>query len=490
MDIRNNKIIVNKKAFTLIEVLVWISISTMLMISIWLLITGWIKNITEQWKVLNSWSNVSIFEDEINSILNLVNINYTPKFTNSWIILKINNNFDKWWFVYLWYTWSTINSENGNWVYCDSGSLDLDTKHIFTKTFIPFEEDNWEDIFLNFSDILESNEVTIWWNDYKTFQKEHRVAVKNWANRLTVVWKWIPWDYLNSSLKWKNTYLNSPTWLIKHWNILFISDTLNNRVLYYDTVSDEVLPLLDENDWLIEPTGLIYNDTLKELHIVNSWRGEIITYSSKSTPNKDIEILNLDDSNSKLYISFYNQDWKFNISWITTSDFTFSPVDLKWTWDSINTIWNNLVYSFSWSIDKFIENVTITNISGLFNTPGTYYMKAWFNKEVYKYLVQSDDDILTKTDNTIEVLYSWEEYPTWIWWTWTSSYKKSWEWNNIENLDFNNSIDSILETPIKNIEYDYTDSLLTIKITYYSKFNCYNSDERSEKTIILKKNFK
>jgi len=125
----------NNKGFTLVEILVWISIWIILMISVWVLVSGWIKNIISQEKIIQNTGNFSTTEIKLNNIFSRIDTSFEPKTTSSWVILKINNNFDEWWFVYIWSTWSTIS--NWNWIYCLSGSEDTNTSHIFIKSFIP-----------------------------------------------------------------------------------------------------------------------------------------------------------------------------------------------------------------------------------------------------------------------------------------------------------------------------------------------------------------
>jgi len=54
------------KWFTLVEILIWISISMLLMVSVWILISGWIQNITDQEKALKNSDNFSITQNKLN----------------------------------------------------------------------------------------------------------------------------------------------------------------------------------------------------------------------------------------------------------------------------------------------------------------------------------------------------------------------------------------------------------------------------------------
>ena len=477
----------NNKWFTLIELLVWISISTVLMISVWLLISGWIKNITSQEKILQHSWEFSDFEFELNNILLNINTSFTPQivenWTNTWVILKINNIFDKWWFIYIWNTSTSTN--NWNWIYCLSWSEDINTNHIFTKSFIPFEE-SWEDVFTSdLKDIIRSELLNIIPAKlYSSYQKEHIIKDIHWN---TIIWKWIFWDKFENWTSWTNIYLNSPTGITKSWKILFLSDTLNNRILYYNTDTDKIYKLLDESDWLLEPTGLYYDSTDNSLYISNSGLGEILKYSSENistNPNLTLTWVTLTDSD--FTVSLYNSNSNENITWITNITFnTYS----KQIWDLINISNNDIKYTFSWSIAKTLTNeiITISWISNTLTNTWTYFVKLDKNNQFYPYFTQSDDNLLTKDDNTLEIVDSTLKYPTWI--IDSSTFINFIDWT-YENLNYNSDYDYILNSPIKDLDIKYSDDILTIKLIYYKKYNCYNLDEKSEKTIILKKNFK
>lgn len=408
------------KWFTLVELLVWISISMILMISVWALVSGWINNITRQEKTLqNSW-DFSDFERKLNNIFSNIDTSFEPKITSSWVIIKINQNYDQGGFAYIWITWSTIT--DWNWIYCNSWSEDINTNHIFIKTFIP-----------KF--------------DIST-QKSHKI---NW------IWKWIFW-YNEIPKEWidpNKVYLNNPTWTASwtiNWNnIKFISDTLNNRILYKSW--SLVYELLNENDWINEPTWLYYDNSEKALYIANSWKWEILKYSSKKHLNAPNLIL----------------------SWITDWIYDLEIISNTWT----------TVYS-SWSIN-LQETNTISETFQSWN----YYAKisTWSTILYYPYFTQGDDNILTKEDNSLEIYSWWLNYPTEI--DSSLNITEYFTWS-LSNMDYDDNYDYILKTPIKELKIDWDNSkkLLNLSLIYYKKYNCYNLDEKIERTLILKKNFR
>lgn len=516
-----------KLAFTLVELIVWITISMILMLWVGIFVGGWISNLTLQQKVLDNTSDFRFFSEELYNTFFRIDTYYTsPIFTNSWILLKQNKEFDKWWFTYIWI-------ENLSWSYCDSDSDFWNTNHIFIKNFIPFEEKN-ENIFSDFWDILTATD-----NWYTSYQFEH--VVKDSSDNI-VVWKWVFWDKFEDWLSWTWVYLNSPTGLAYDStnNVLFISDSLNNRVLAYDTWNGEIYKLLDERDWLLEPTWLYYNDTQKALYIANSWKGEILKYNSKQeSSNSDLTLSWVTQNNvNKVEIEFLT--WTINLTNPDSKDdFNFSSIS-EWVNNVVKINWNKLKYYFvnnlnpessqadciSWNewnyvvnssdvpilcsatetwtwqlvnlknVDFNDEKIIVSDILPLLSNTWSYYVNLklynW-NNELYNnyfpYFTNWDDDLFTKGDNTLEVYKSWLAYPSWIWISWTIRYNEFLDlW--YDDLNFDKNYDYKLETPVSSLDIDYTDNLLNLDLKYYKQYNCYDEGQRVERNFILKKSFK
>lgn len=513
-----------KKAFTLIELIVWITISMLLMVSVWIFINNWMKNIFDWQKVLENTDNFLIFSESLKNSINLIETwSINPTNTSSWILYKRWLYFWEWWFSYIW-------TKNLNQKYCNNDSDSPNLNHIYIKNFIPYEE-NWEDLFSNYNSILSS---TSW--DYTSYQKENIVKKSDWT---IVVWKWIWWNKFIEWANWTDIYLNSPTWLTSDGTNLYISDTLNNRIIYLDS-SNKVHLLLDENDWLNEPTWLYYKDSEKALYIANSWNWEILKYSSKDTsawlsPTLTLSWFTINNV-SKIDITFTWASTNVSLINYNTNNFTLtnnstSTDYLTWTtnrlkyylvdYSSTNSfqpicIWstagqiklnasnNPIKCSSSWTWNTSIyKPITISNIEvkRIKNTSNTwsYYakltLKDSLNNILYQkylpYFTQGDDKIYTKKDNTLSIYKSWLKYPIWIWENaWTITYNEFWDWT-YWNLDYNN-YDKLLNIPVKSLDIanDMTNKLLTIFLKYYKSYNCYNIDEKVERTYILKKNLK
>lgn len=489
MDNKTKKI---KKAFTLVELIVWITISMILMVSIWIFINSWMQAIFLQQKSMNNALNINDFSNDLyETFWNLSNtwmINYSW----SWIIFKRNQNFDKWWFSYIWI------SEIDKYFCNDDESEDTRTNHLFIKNFIPFIE-NWENIN-NFDEIYESNYVSFNWINYKTLQKEHKVVDSSWN---TIIWKWIFWYDFVEWAEATDIFLNSPTWIATDWEVLYISDTLNNRVLYMSWST--IHKLLDKNDWLLEPTWLFYDNTENALYIANSWKWEILKISSEIVdyPNIDLEFTWIDENNiNRIYLDFYKNSNNYNLNSldIDTSNFNSdNQHDLK----QINN--NNVTYNFrnaltlSWVIiwyennpQNFYQtetyNIWLSNLS-VFSEPWNYSinLRIWNSNKKYYYFTQWDEKIYNKSNNKLEIVRSWLNYPNAIWWNpWTELSPNNgnfsqFDINDFSDLDIDLKNDLILETPISELEIAENNELITIILKYYRNYNCYNLDENHQK---------
>ncbi len=442
----------NKRAFTLVELLVSISISIVLMLSIWFLVWNWLWNLKNQEQSVKNYSNFFNFQEKLQEIFYNIDTNFSPILTNSWLIIKLKQNYDEWWFAYI---WETIEDK----LYCESWSEETKTKHIFIKTFIP-----------NF-------DIDV--------QKNHKIDG---------IWKWFFW-YNEVWINWidlDKIYLNNPTWKQSWLWVDFISDTLNNRILYKS--GSKVYELLNENDWLYEPTWLYFDTWEKSLYIANSWKWEILKLSSKKYNLIPALILNwISASSNKFEIKFYSEKWDKNIiSPNTTNDFSFLHYS-KQAWDSVFINNNEITYSFSgWIIKNFYnEQITIWNLAN-FSGTWTYYVKfkMWSFEKYYKYFVQADDNILTKDDNSLEVYKSNLDYPT----KFNSSQDNVIEYlkQSNSNMTFDKKYDYILKTPIKNlnISYDNTQKLLKLNLSYFINYNCSDLNQKVSKDFLLIKSFK
>jgi len=471
------------KAFSLVELIVWITISMLLMVSIWVFVNSWMKNIFLQQKSLEFASNINDFSNTLYETFSNIHNSWSIHLTSSWIIFKSKMDFSKWWFTYVWS--SIINN-----YFCDDiNSESTETNHIFIKNFIPFFENSSDTNYLTWSVIHN-------WITYISHQKEHKITDSSWN---TIVWKWVFWDFFEEWLSWTWIYLNNPTWMASDWEVLYISDTLNNRILYLSWST--IYKLLDENDWLIEPTWLFYNSNT--LYISNSWLWEIwrITSEPNISPAKTLSFSWVTENNIDSFtIEFFRNKIPHNISSLTIDNWDFDTT----LWDEMDYDWNTYTHTFmSWSTVEYKNfawintyNIILNNLTD-FSQNWVYSMKLriWNSERNYYYFTHWDEKIYTMDDNKIEIIRTWIEYPNGIWWNpWTNLFPNNWNFNifdtgTITNLTPDLENDIILKNPIYNLDISIDDwNLLNIVLKHYKNYNCYNLDENKEKiwTFLLK----
>ena len=490
--------------FTLVELVVGITISMLLMVSIGIFVSSWLKNINLQKKVLDDNSNTSsdiIFLEKniLNSKKYISNI-----WSYTWILLRQNKYFDKWGFSYIWI-------KEFDKQYCQTWEI-TKTNHLYISNFIPL---NW---------------VHTQTTHYKTDIKKHQVIRKS-DNKVVVgkniFWnKFIEWDY------WTWVFLNSPTGIVEiDWKAVF-SDTLNNRILYLS--GSRVYTLLDEKDWLNEPIRLAYNSSEKSLYIANAGAWEILKLSSKKyNSNPDLKIKNVNQNSvDKLEITIENTWWVLTNP-NSYSDFSFNNISQKPN-DTVQIDNNKIIYYFiddyineqtrsecswkntwdiilnypsssikctnntwSWKIASFRKvnfnatDITVWNIKPDLQESKTYYSKLELFEnnsskffKYYPYFIQWDNNIFTKNNNTLEIVHSWLNYPSWV--------DSSWGATEFDSSNYTyNSLtpDFIFSNPTKKIEKNFSSNLLNLKIDYYKYLNCFNPDEKIERTFLVKKNY-
>ena len=458
----------NKKAFSLVELIVWITISIILMVSVWVLISGWIANITRQEKVIKESSNYREFLKNAFSVFSSVSKKFDPIITSSWVLLKTNQIYDNIWFSFIWV--EKKDSYYCSWAWVDSTI----TNHLEIKHFLPFEE-VWEDIFSDFSKTLYSNS-----NGFKAFYKNNIITD---SSLNIIIWKkWIFWDKIWEYWTW--TLLNSPTGIAydSTHKLLFISDTWNDRILVYNNDSSspdykKIYKLLDSKDWLDEPTWLAFYNRV--LYIANSWAWKIFAYHSKSSANKKMNLnfkinKNINNLKNVKIEVFDNIDSitkpdstsQFSFSWITkkSSDYlTWSNNKLTYWfsdfWDNFETQNNKHCFSnytkyyeswwdiikeeiqdcswwpfWTWTLKKYRSlyfqnissgtNIWISTIVNFdwndFTQTWAYYVKltlSWASdsyKNYFPFFINWDNDFFTRKDNSLEVISKDFKYPTWL----------------------------------------------------------------------------
>lgn len=457
------------QAFTLVELIVGVTISMILMVSVWAILSSWVENILKQEKII---SNTQNFWESIEQIYeNFENIENTYIFsTQSGSLFKSKNYFQKIGFWYL----GVINQSDS---YCPLESEVTQTQHLSWNFFFPYEE-IWEDFLNNFSDISTAES----WN-YTVDTLSHQVK----ENGNIIMWKNNFWYDFAQWDDGTNIWLNTPTGIVEAEWWFFLSDTWNHRVLFYK--DGKTYLIADRHDGLEQPSWLAYSGST--LYIANSWKWEILTFSAQQySQNPPLEIQFQPDrdygSIDRFELIFTWASFNPDIN-ISKDDFWFDEINFKKNEDYFQLDNNILKYYFSdfnstradivnWPISGCTDGVeysvdsnskvqkiettctstatwsrnistgtnsytlwqtnqyeiTLDNITPNITQEGNYLTKVDFYSEnnlvyskLFPYFTQSTWKISDYDYNTLEVFVDGLKMPTWI--------SISWNWLQIND---------------------------------------------------------
>lgn len=481
--------------FTLVEIIVGITISMILMVGVGVFVSGGMQNIFLQQKVFENASDFTQFNANFQSSLSNIDASFSWVVTSSGAVFKTNKYFWNGGFSYIW----TASQES---FYC-SGTT---TNHLFIQHFIPYSEDATDTNFYESSD-----------SGYTAYAKRH--IIRDSGGNI-VVWKETFWDQL-----WEfgtGTFLHHPTWLASSGSILFISDTLNNRVLAYNSDDESITILLDETDGLDEPTGLFYDTPNTTLYIANSSAGEILAYSSKINTNYPDALLAFTGAGNNIN-SFVIEPYQWdnivdigleqnNFQWLSTTNNFFENNEYmfvnyngsQFSWSSCNS-WDKQYNSGnpqrcmasgtgqnSTPTTTTLDSITLASLWSVSQTWSYYFKLELSNgyENIFPYFTQWDGNLLTKDDNTLEVIESWLNYPVNISWTNIPDDVEEFDMNALTDYTFSGTYDSVLETPIDSLNISIDNNLLTLSGSYYKSYDCYNEDIRVTRDFIWKKSLR
>ncbi|EKD66836.1 MAG: hypothetical protein ACD_49C00009G0061 [uncultured bacterium (gcode 4)] len=317
-----------KKAwFTLIEILIAVSISAILMTSLTIFISSAIKNSLKNEKLLQNETKNILIDNELIKLTSLQKLELIHSWSSfgwdylTWYFLKTQAPF-----LPLTFVW--IKSFTG---YCDAFSGTTD--------------DNWEVNKLVIKQIAYPTNFTD--SSYTIDFTWNTIVTSTW---LIIIWTWYPWNTLNTtSATW--TELNSPFWVYfkNSENLLFITDTLNDRILIYDTGTKNINKFLWIENGISKPTNL-YFTAWNKIYISSSWNWKIYEYI-----NTTWNYLSLSGN----ILSIYNS-WSIYpyLSWSTTHETNISD------WNSVlaNSPWSEEISNFPIRDFKIVENNKVLNI--------------------------------------------------------------------------------------------------------------------------------
>lgn len=474
------------KWFTLIEIILWVTISMIIMMSIGVFVVSGISQITFQKSLIEQEDMSRWFFYTLQDILQKDGKIITD--TSTGFVFQTNG-------ISLWSPMIyEIAPYTMTWV-C-SNDMDKTSTGIEIKNYHPFILNSW---------------------DYSGSFLQHHI----YENGSKIIgWNWF-WDNFYPSISGTQALLNSPGGLASYWNSwVFLSDTGNNRILYYSNVEDgskgTLVEVLWQADGLYMPTGLWYDDNA--LYILNTGNHELLKLSSKSATATGIDIhFKLDENipfkKVELSIQPHFSIWGS----YSTGSFNWSGVNTS-TWDTVTSSSTGITYSFSWT--QALNNwgdfsLKIATFTGSFDDVGAFYTSLKFisstNSIVYEklfpYALNSDTQLDTFWDNILEVLNN-EDLEDGVYTdiainSMTSTISL---FNYLENstisLDLNGvlihtwtTLPTTFETlttryniKLKDIQVSYDDEgLLSLILEYYTYFDCEDASRNITKTLLWKK---
>lgn len=467
-----------KKAVTLVELLVWITISMILMASVGVFLSSWLKNIFVQEKSIENLFSINDFFDKLNtSIKNIKNKNEIEIKKSSdfdSIIFRKKQDYNNDWFTYIWTT---------KYDFCKTGQKNENI--IFIKNFIPRKNQT-----------LETKNFLI-------NPEENKVFKKDWT---VLIWKYFYWKEKEAEKNnLKEIILNNPTSLAEDENgNLFIVDSSNNRILLYEKESEKIYNFLSE-ETLDLPTEIKFD--WKNLKIVNTWKKEILEYKDK-TPKIDFQ---------KNLNIVWEKEYEIKISKIPQKEYwLFDEKEADSLFLDKNKIKNIFETNFklefwdspekeNWKISQYFKikrkipkvekqkkeawksekeeelkpiklNVNLVDFLDLQkekNSNSKYYF-YFDEKENWELFFDNSEKKLEKTQ------------------AWNFFYSVDWDFLDLKNpwnfAVFNELNDFFLENPISSLKIDKNGDFLNLIIKYYRNFDCQNLDlnEKKIKTLFIK----
>ncbi|NUJ97946.1 hypothetical protein HGA92_04135 [Candidatus Gracilibacteria bacterium] len=520
-----------KKAFTLAEMMISIGIFMLLMVSISIFVTEGVKNITFQKKILDSGVKELSFFKKLQDFVNDAKKNNLLKTFSSGALLKMEKSLFSGGFFYL-------GEASFSGKVCGADSPHQETNNLILVSFLPFEGQGG-DLFgtgknFSFSGIeidyfnasiaysgtsLTGNIIgptnalftgsTLYIADTKGNQILEFDTNNITQPGIKIVGTGEAGNTIISGQNGEDVYLNQPTGMALIGENLFISDSLNDRILQYNILTKKVYSYFSSQDGLVEPTGLYYDNTEKRLYIVNSGKGEILKIDAQNVTvpiaPKFLFSINPSITINKIFLSFFSASGAgVNLASPTnTGGISFSGITQEEDFERING--NMIEYYFSnytnpetsqtgctsgnyilasgnpikctdtgIGIIGTLQNkilsgnnysINVSNLIGNFSTTGSYYTKISFFSGVteiytlYKpYFTNGDDNIMTIGDNTSSVFASSFSYPTGI-------YKVG---SNIITNDFFSRTKYVLDENSGNI--DSTGSLSSFNFSFFKDY--------------------
>jgi prepilin-type N-terminal cleavage/methylation domain-containing protein len=444
--------------FTLVELLIAVTISAFLFVGILVFVSSSMRQSITQEKILKNLTQKWDFSDSLYETLGKSKkIVWSGSIGNgSGILLRTNDSKS---------IFTLLSSESFTGL-CDSFSGTANASgtgmRLSIKKFIP------------------ASTHTTWW-PYTLSQSGNMI----YSGGVWVIGTGHPGDTLTFS--WETTELRYPSALVWSGNILYIADTLNNRILGYNTTMKQISQILGNKDGISLPTDLSLS--WNTLLIANAGGWNILSYQDWSeNPTQ----FSSDFKVSKAFhftSIWFDADTGAILGGATgTGNYSFSGMT-KTIDDSVNS--NPLIYTFSWGQDlsaNTLYKISVDSITGAPISLGSHSIRITFYsgatmiyQDSLPWYTLGDGDILTSTGNVLSILDEGLTFPN-------NLQASSWS----GSLDYATLINSPLQTitsrlPIENFSFWIKNNILTIQWDEYDYYDCLTEKHQMRHLIFKQK---
>lgn len=279
------------------------------------------------------------------------------------------------------------------------------------------------------------------------------------------------------------TELNQPSALVRFWNYLYIADTLNHRILAYNISSKQISELLSAKNGILLPTDITLSGS--SLLIANAGRGEILEYKDGEWVSSPLAITFIPnktfDTDSLAII--YDETGIFSSGNISTSSFTNSWIaqvtasGLLQIFDSTSTVSSGSTHTL--------------NLSNLTNTPtstGSHTLTLHFysgstlrHSHTTPYFTKGDGRLDTTSGNVLKVIQSSIDFPHNL--TSSSVYSSTiTDWSSAINSSDTNEV--LSPGFIDGFTWNKTGNILTLQWDKYNYYDCLGEKHKTSEQIM------
>lgn len=283
-----------------------------------------------------------------------------------------------------------------------------------------------------------------------------------------------PWDELTSS--GIDTELWSPSALARSWNHLYVADTMNDRILSYDIANGSITQILGRENGIMKPTSLYFSGS--SLLVASSGNGRIFMLSDG-------------EGNGSTFSGTFRVAKAFSANIIR---FTFPDIPtimaptghgsfhLSSFWSPSDTVstWSTLTYVFSGSTPSFVTGTDYTFVIDSISPVPTNFWNhivtidflsgsTLRSSDTFAYFTKGDGSLETNTGNSLRTLSGFFVYPHHI--TSAEAWSGTIDWGMIlgQNPPWE-EIHSYL--PVQDLNFEVNGKVLTVKYREYMKYDC------------------